>query len=742
MNIFTQQARYTVPLFQRPYVWKLEDQWAPLWDDLRATADRVLNAQDKAVASHFLGTVVLDQTSNPTGSLPRREVIDGQQRLTTLQLLLKAAEHALDGQRAAVSGDEAATKAIDIAARQIAPLTSNPAYAEEDEKYKVWPTNEDRSAFRDVMDSKAVTGPDQPGSRMAEAYFYFRSEFSAWLQVDSFGDRARALASALKDHLKLIVLDLEETDEPQAIFETLNAHGTPLLPADLIKNWLLWEGTRQDLETNKLYNSYWRRFDREGDYWRATIGTGHAARARLDTFLQNWLTRHMREPISPKHLYDRFLNFVKAGGKRNEDGSINVEALMIDIAADSDRFKTIENSKGKSRFDVFLRRLNVLDVVVFHPVILEMMGRSGSDSADRDLFAIAMESYLLRRMVCGLQTRGYGTLALQLLTKVADRPKDQPVAPLVIAFLAGSTEGAVVWPGNDDFKAEWVERKFYGVLRRSRVLMILTALEEQYQREDQKAEPILSFNYGALEIEHILPRAWESHWDLSSNVTREERNRVIHGIGNLTLISGKLNKELSHGPWLAPNGQSSKQAGLRKHSKLELNARLLREHVDLWDESAIATRAKLLFETASNLWPSPASLIPKVNPPSNEQNSQGSVDDVGRSHEDGGSLFNASNNDLTSTGCAEPISSGYQRNSIESLKNLKETGSATHGEHRVVKYENGTILVEKNGRTQRMAMPILCEIANEIGVDVRNSAGNMKNTRSIGASIIKAISLS
>lgn len=177
MNVFTQQTRYTVPLFQRPYVWGKDEQWEPLWDDVRAAADRVLHAGGKPVSSHFLGTVVLDQTLNPTFSLPRREVIDGQQRLTTLQLVLKAAEHALEALRPVVELDEDGKKAVDIASRQIAPLTSNPAYAEDEERYKVWPTNEDRAAFRDVMDAAAETGPLAAHSRMADAYRYFRQEF-------------------------------------------------------------------------------------------------------------------------------------------------------------------------------------------------------------------------------------------------------------------------------------------------------------------------------------------------------------------------------------------------------------------------------------------------------------------------------------------------------------------------------------------------------------------------------------
>lgn len=608
MNIFTQQTRYTVPLFQRPYVWKREDQWEPLWDDVRAAADRVLASGGKPVSSHFLGTVVLDQTPNPVFSLPRREVIDGQQRLTTLQLVLKAAEHALDGLRAVVAGNDEATKAVDVAARQVGLLTSNPAYADEEERYKVWPTNEDRPAFRDVMDAAADNGPAMTHTRMAQAYAYFRGEFSSWLNQDRPGERASALSRALNDHLRIIVLDLDDADEPQAIFETLNAHGTPLLPADLIKNWLLWEGTRQALETDRLYSSYWRPFDRHSDYWRTVVGTGHAARPRVDTFLQNWLTRQMREPIAAKHLYDRFLHFVAAGGKRNDDGSIDVEALMADIAADAERFAIIEGSKGTTRFDIFLRRLRIMDVVVFHPLLLEVMGRPGSDDADRDLFAVAMESYLLRRMVCGMQTRGYGTLALHLLEAVAALPADQPAAPTIISALAASPEGADGWPTDDQFRAEWVRRKFYGNLRRNRVLMILRAIEEQYQREHIKAEPVLAFNFDALEVEHIMPQAWEDHWELAPTATRDERNWALHGIGNLTLISGKLNKALSHGPWSAAEGEPSKQKGLRDHSKLELNARLLRDHPEVWNEATISQRAQTLFAIASAIWPNSAAL--------------------------------------------------------------------------------------------------------------------------------------
>ena len=215
-QIFGAQTRHTVPLFQRPYVWSEEEQWQPLWEDVLGLLERLEARQDDAaVASHFLGTIVLEQSQNPTGSLPRREVIDGQQRLTTLQLMLKAAEHALADAEGSAEGEQAAMTAY--ARRQLGALTANDAYLPE-ERYKVWPTNEDRAPFKAVLDSEAGSAPEGE-ARMAQAYRFFRKAALAYLMpetgTEGAGVRAQRFAAALKDYLKLIVLDLDPSDEPQ-----------------------------------------------------------------------------------------------------------------------------------------------------------------------------------------------------------------------------------------------------------------------------------------------------------------------------------------------------------------------------------------------------------------------------------------------------------------------------------------------------------------------------------------------
>lgn len=606
-NLFGVQARYTVPLFQRPYVWSRAEQWEPLWDDLEQLLERVLRSEpEKPIPGHFLGTVVLEQTPVSIVNLPRREVIDGQQRLTTLQILLKAAEHALSVVGDA-STDAGGAQVAVRCAEQLAYLTRNGATSADEEAFKVWPTNEDREPFRAVMGASARVGMTGQSTRMAEAYTFFRETFIKWLTAPNLAYRAQSLASGLKDHVRLIVLDLDNTDEPQAIFETLNAHGTPLLPSDLMKNWILWEATKQKLPVAPLYEEYWRPFDRDASHWRDRIGVGHAARPRVDMFFQNWLTRHTKRAVSPKHIYDGFLRYMANGAPRRDPETPDIHAVLEDIRDDALRFRELQEPTGATRFDDFLRRMDRLDVVVLYPLVLAVMGRQGSDQADRDLIATALESWLVRRMVCNLQTRGYGALALDLLDVLAKTPADQPAALSLIDALNPPLQSAMQWPDDVLFQREWCSRRFYGSLRKDRVLMLLQAIEERLQKQGQvgKVEPVMKFDFSKLTIEHILPQTWQTHWTLGEGTAAHERDVALHGVGNLTLVSAKLNPSMSNAPWLpGETSKFSKREALRDHSKLELNARLIKDHGEAWDETAMRKRALALFFEAREIWPS------------------------------------------------------------------------------------------------------------------------------------------
>jgi len=601
--------RHVVPLFQRPYVWQKEENWEPLWQDFSDLCDRVLAAPNEPVRGHFLGTLVLEQIPHKSGGVSTREIVDGQQRLTTLQILGQAVRHALQEVEvaAANAGDEPGTKAARLAAARIGAMTRNPDFSEEDEQYKVWPTNEDRQPFRQVMDAARPADLMGVETRMAHAYRFFLDGVRPWLAAGPAEERSNAISTALREQVRMIVLDLDDTDEPQAIFETLNAHGTPLLPADLIKNWLLWDAARQKLPLDQLYKQHWIPFDHDHDFWRAEVGTGHARRARIDTFLQNWLTMRCREMIPAKHLYDRFVKRMETERTDDEKGDdeCGLDAVMSEIAVNGARFRTLVEPLGKTRFDTFLRRLSVMGLVVFHPFLLAVMARKELEQPARETLARVLESYLVRRMICNADTRGYGALCLTLLGALAGAGGANVVGA-VLASLADADSKVIHWPTDEEFGRDWLRRQFYNSLRRDRVVMLLQAIEEHYQSENVKGEPIIHFDYSKLQVEHIMPQKWHEHWSVDGEAAIRLRDSKVDTIGNLTLVSEKLNPSLSNASWLGvepmPEG---KKAGLAQHSLLRLNSHLVSKYPDVWDEACIDSRADALLAAAKMIWPAP-----------------------------------------------------------------------------------------------------------------------------------------
>jgi hypothetical protein len=168
----------------------------------------------------------------------------------------------------------------------------------------------------------------------------------------------------------------------------------------------------------------------------------------------------------------------------------------------------------------------------------------------------------------------------------------------------GALDGADEWPSDEAFRRNWVGRQFYGYFKRDRVLMILQALEHRYQSRNGKAEPLMSFDWSQLQIEHILPQAWETHWPLPDGLTADERKANIQGIGNLTLVSKKLNPSLSNAPWFDIDADKpGKRSGLNANTMLMINRKLLDECKSGWSDDAIGARAERLVLDAKEIWP-------------------------------------------------------------------------------------------------------------------------------------------
>ena len=580
-DLFARECTYVVPLFQRPYVWDRE-RWAPLWDDVARVAGDACRGLLK-VRPHFLGSVVLQQRQNGITEGPRREVIDGQQRLTTLQLLFKGVADAL---AAGEDTEDFARPLRKLLRNEDAPKADAPA------GFKVWPTNVDRDRYSAVMRGDGTAKPVE-GDRLAAGYAYFHQEAKTWLDEDPSARAARgqALAATLRQRLWLIALNLTTDDQAQVIFETLNARGTPLLPADLVKNLLLRRAEQEGTDPAALYEAHWRPFDTEEAYWRKKVGRGHAERPRVDLFLVQFLTAKIQDTVPPSQLYEHFTDYLAADGKRP------VAEHMGEVARWAAIYRELEGSDEASpdRLHTCAARLRAMDFTTAMPVLHHLRAEIGRDPADVAQAATWIESFLVRRMVCGMSTRAYGTFFVELLKAVAGAGS-APVAPAMAGFLLRSQADAGLWPDDERFGEAWTHEPLYCSLRRDRLTMLLRALERAMRGPKHDPVPIPK----TLHIEHVMPQNWRAHWPLPSSAepgaaAEASRDDRLHTIGNLTLLTAKLNQSLSDAAWIV------KRPELQRHGLMALNAWLAGH--ETWDEDTITNRGGSLLTKALAVWP-------------------------------------------------------------------------------------------------------------------------------------------
>jgi uncharacterized protein with ParB-like and HNH nuclease domain len=589
-RIFDHTERFEAPLFQRPYVWVEDRNWVPLWDSVKDLLDHRL--AERAVRPHFLGAIVLDQLRTITGKILARQVIDGQQRLTTLQLAFASARDL---------AEEAQFHKHAMALRKLTdndvPLSDDP-----DEIFKMWPTNADRDVFRDVMKAgsaskvEALLKKTDSGDKLIpSAYLYFYAAFKEWAESADpplFAQRLEALYTTLRDDVHVVVIDLETEDDAQEIFETLNALGTPLLPADLVKNYLFRLADLNHQPTLKLYEQFWAPFDEDRSYWRKEVRQGRLNRPRIDLFLHHYLTLMRAEEVNAMKLFTTFRDHVESNGS-------DAAKQMATFRHYADVYRSMEELELSSREELFIYRLEQLDTTTLFPLLLEIFKRYRNPER-RDEFEqilISLESFVVRRTVCGLTTKNYNKLIVSLIKQLRQADDFSPVA--IREFLLEQSSDTNRWPTDEEFRVAWMTTKLYRAIRRSKLRMILEALE--IASRTGKTEKV--WVERKLTIEHLMPVAWERHWPLvieqstAEGIEKagEHRSEVIHRIGNLSLLTRGLNPAVSNGPWLR------KRDEILKHSALSINRSF--GTIQVWNEDSIEMRSAALFDVAKKIWP-------------------------------------------------------------------------------------------------------------------------------------------
>lgn len=607
-ELFDRQRRYVVPLFQRPYVWNRDEQWQPLWDDIEEKTVSIL--EQRSPYPHFLGAVVLNQVKVFGRQIDAAEIIDGQQRLTTLQVFLTAFRDIL-----ATSDDVRLHQTISA-------LTENRCLMDQDdERFKVWPTNADRETFRDVLSAGSPTSLEQryplikvgrgfrARPRLIEAYAFFHARITELANAEDHAgttpvERLQALFEALRRRLQVVVIELEDEDDPQVIFETLNARGVPLLPSDLIRNFVFLRAARQQENQEQLYERWWRHYDElpaEGDpgrlevFWKREERQGRARRPRLDLFFHHYLQFRTERDVNLGHTFQEFRIWWESAPERS------VAASLAEFRRFSDTFREFFLSGGDSRLSVFAERLRILDTSTVYPLMLFLLVEVSDRiaPAERDAILTDLESYLVRRLVCDLGGKHYNKFFLQLLRNL--REEEVVDRETVRRHLLAAGGESTRWPDDREFERHWLHTPVYSALPPTRVAMVLLAIDRSLLTAKQE-QVVLG---AGLTIEHVLPQAWHDAWPAPTSSTaaegenaEERRNRLLHTFGNLTLLTQALNSSVSCAAF------DVKKPHICRESALRLNA-YFQDRLG-WDEDSILDRGATLFRQACRIWPFPS----------------------------------------------------------------------------------------------------------------------------------------
>lgn len=560
--------QFVIPIFQRTYSWD-EENCRQLWDDI------VRVGKNAELNTHFIGSAVYIPETNVDAAIPRWLVIDGQQRITTVSLILLALKKRLEEDDI----DEP------ISAAQLEDYYLRNRYGKKDDAYRLLLTQTDKESLKRLVDGKE---PDEDGShRIAENFQFFCERIAG----ADLGDVWRGIK-------KLMIVDVclqQGIDNPQMIFESMNSTGKALTQADLIRNFVLM-GLKHDLQT-RLYLDYWRPME--------VLFGAENYNSSFDEFMRFYLIVHTGNVrIRKGDIYDEF----KVYSRKHE-----VEDLLTSIKTFAAFYCRIALGKEKEPIlaEAF-QDIRELRTDVCYPLLMEVYKDYEAELITKDDFVEILrlvESYVFRRAVCEIPTNSlrqtFGTFTKRL-------KKDRYVESFKAVFLL--LRSYRHFPTDEEFIRLIQTRNLYAFPRRSYWL-------RRFENHNRK-ERVQVQDYT---IEHIMPQneglspAWKA--DLGDEWQRIH-NTYLHTLGNLTLTG--YNSEYSDRPFAKKRDMENGFG----HSPLRMNEGL--GEVEIWNEDAIRQRAKSLATKAATIWgvpDLPDDILAEYQPESKEEKSNYSVAD-------------------------------------------------------------------------------------------------------------------
>lgn len=559
-DIFTGSKMLEIPFFQRSYVWK-ENEWERMLEDI----ENVCVTREP----YFMGAVILKQQLTQSNSTigDVRTVIDGQQRLTTLSILLKV-----------LCLKTGALKKFDKRFRL------------DDDRPVLQHSFNDVASYNRIMDLQKIEElPYQ--DTITNAYTYFAKKL----------DTSKVDFDVICSKVMFVGIDLNYDENEQQIFDTINSLGVRLTTAELLKNYFF---SRDDLP---LYKTHWRDFfEKDEDtrsYWGQEIITGRTKRTFIDLFFYSLLQILIQDSSYAvraedkvafsrvKSLFPSYKKFV--GGYLGGDKNAFLQEMVeyAEVFRDKIDGSVVDKELPK---DASVDRINVLifalDTTTLIPYVLFIEKNVQDEQQKRRLYEY-LESYIMRRLVTRQTTKNYNQLFTERLISNQITTKES-----FIDYLAKQTDKINYMPTDN----EVAEAFHTSVLTNKYAAGTIYLLESKIRNEQMNSTQLLGIRKYSLE--HLMPKKWRNHWEFDGTDEQAiKRDRALLTLGNLAIITQSLNASIRDSEWSVKLAGKGTQDGLKKYATgIETISKYL--NYAEWNENCINERADNLASKAIKVW--------------------------------------------------------------------------------------------------------------------------------------------
>lgn len=612
--VLGQRQQWVVPVYQRHYEWETDtDKQIPkLWDDLRDKAIERLE-EDRTPLPHYFGAIIYSEPSKQAfGAVPLRFLVDGQQRITTFQIVLAALRE--------LARQFDIENLIEVANTYLFNDENKGMKDVEKERFKLWPSAYDRDLFQKIATEEFDeivasytpqyfygTGRIKKGGtpKLLLAYNHLHKEISSFIADrveigDEPEDVLRALLEGFLAGFQVVVIQLAENDDAQEIFASLNGLGKPLAPFDLIRNSVFHRARKLGEDDEKLFDGRWKLF--EEPFWADEVRQGRLKRARADHLVAHTVIAETARDVNIGKIATEYQHYARARAFPTVAEELDV------LIGHAKNYRLLEEAKDGSTIGRIAHVLKTWDLSTFHPFVLWVLSYVSDQDQQRKILEL-LESYLIRRELCGLTTKNYNKVTTSFIRAAKSSPNTYDAFSKHMAAMAGDISKM---PTDAEIKEAILRRKAYGSIPTPRLRYILQNVE--YNLRDKFDE--VTVPTSNLTIEHVMPQRWAENWPLSNGQTAthessfnamlagmpmddatkalvDARAQAVDTLGNLTLITGSLNPSLGKAGWVK---KREKLAG----SLLALNRMVAK--VDDWNEKSIEVRAAQLSEAVLNIW--------------------------------------------------------------------------------------------------------------------------------------------